>query len=131
MATIRNEATHRVLLSIASNHYQKMNLARARSRLGEVLSDMDFTEELWTEPVGTGKQTLYLNQLVKGNTTLTLCQLTERLKLMETECGRTERKRQMGLVTIDLDVLLYDNQQLHQKDWQRPYVTTLLPQVGF
>ena len=120
---------HHVILSLAANRYQKSNLAKARQCLGELLTDLHYTEEQWTEPLSAKRRDLYLNQLAEGRTTLTLEELNRRLKQIETDFGRTPEKRQRGIVPIDLDILLYDEQRLHERDWQRPYVADLLQQL--
>lgn len=119
----------KVLLSLAANRFQKSNLAKARQCLGEVLSDIYYTSEQWTEPLSTARRDKYLNQLAFGTTALTLDELNARLKQIETSLGRTPQKRVMGIVPIDIDILLYDGERLHQRDWQRPYVTALLEEL--
>lgn len=120
---------HRVILSLAANRFQKSNLAKARECLGKLLTDINFTSELWTEPLSSSRQELYLNQLAEGSTELTLDDLNQRLKVIESSFGRTSRKRLLGIVPIDLDILRYDDQRLHERDWQRPYVTQLIGEL--
>ena len=120
---------HRVILSLAANRFQKSNLAKARECLGKLLTDINFTSELWTEPLSSSRQELYLNQLAEGSTELTLDDLNQRLKAIESSFGRTSRKRLLGIVPIDLDILRYDDQRLHERDWQRPYVTQLIGEL--
>lgn len=120
---------HRVVLSLAANRFQKSNLAKARRCLGELLTEVSYTSEQWTEPLSSSRRELYLNQLAEGQTTLTLDELNQRLKTIETSFGRTPQKRSLGIVPIDIDILLYDDQRLHERDWQRPYVTNLLGEL--
>ena len=117
----------KVILSLASNRFQAKNLSRARQCLEEILSDLRYSREHWTEPVGNAKRRdAYLNQLATGTTTLDEETLNERLKQMELSFGRTQAKRLLGIVPIDLDILLYDDERRHLLDWQRPYVTELI-----
>lgn len=118
-----------VILSLAANRYQKSNLAKARQRLGEVLTNIHYTTEQWTEPLLTKRRDPYLNQLAQGQTELGLEELNRRLKQIETDFGRTPEKRQRGIVPIDLDILQYGDQRHHERDWQRPYVADLLGQL--
>lgn len=119
----------KVILSLAANRYQKSNLAKARLCLGELLTDIRFTSELWTEPMSCPRSELYLNQLAEGYTGLRLDELNHRLKAIEISFGRTPLKRQLGIVPIDIDVLQYDNQRLHERDWQRSYVIKLIGEL--
>ena len=118
---------HKVILSLASNRFQAKNLSRARQCLEEIFSDLRYSREHWTEPVGNAKRRdAYLNQLATGTTTLDEETLNERLKQMELSFGRTQAKRLLGIVPIDLDILQYDDERRHLLDWQRPYVTELI-----
>lgn len=117
----------KVILSLASNRFQAKNLSRARQCLEEIFSDLRYSREHWTEPVGNAKRRdAYLNQLASGTTTLDEETLNERLKQMELSFGRTQAKRLLGIVPIDLDILQYDDERRHLLDWQRPYVTELI-----
>lgn len=120
---------HKVLLSLAANRFQKSNLAKARQCLSEVLAEVSYTTELWTEPMSSSRNELYLNQLAEGFTTLTFDELNERLKDIERNFGRSPQKRQLGIVPIDLDIMEYDGQQYHERDWKRPYVTSLIGEL--
>ena len=119
--------THRVIISLAANRFQVKNLSRARCCLEEILSDLHYTAEHWTEPVGNGsRHDAYLNQLASGITGLDEEQLSARLKEVERSFGRNEAKRRLGIVPIDLDILEFDGERRHLKDWERPYVKELL-----
>lgn len=119
----------KVILSLAANRFQKSNLAKARECLSKVISNVSYTSEQWTEPMSSSRRELYLNQLAEGDTELTLDELNQRLKAIEISFGRTAQKRQLGIVPIDIDILQYGDQRLHERDWQRPYVTSLISEL--
>ena len=119
----------KVILSLAANRYQKSNLARARQCLGEVLSDISYTSEQWTNPMGGTRRELYLNQLATGYTTLAMEELIQRFKAIECDFGRTPQKRQLGIVPLDIDILQYGEKRLHERDWDRPYITSLMQEL--
>ena len=128
--------THQVLISLASNYDQEQNLHQARLCLAQILSSCHYTESIWTEPfssplpcgegVSSSVKVMYLNQLVYAKTTLTVDDLQSALKEMELRLGRTADDRSKGIVRIDLDLLQYDHQRYHLRDWDRPYVKDLL-----
>ena len=135
------EAMHSILLSLASNHEQEKNLGEAREALAQVLVSPDYTPAIWTEPYGkkqppshlsplTSHPSKYLNQLVSAQTSLDSDELILRLKEIEKVQGRDDEARRQGLVPIDLDLLLYDQQRFHLRDWQRPYIQQLLPELS-
>ena len=122
---------HRVLISLASNHQQEIHLSEARRALAEVILSAVYTDAIWTKPEGKHKAQSpdYLNQLVSAETALTADELNHRLKELELALGRTAEMRSQGLVPIDLDLLQWDDDRYHQRDWTRSYVTRLLPSV--
>ena len=121
---------HKVILSLASNRFQVKNLSRARRCLEEILSDLHYTKERWTEPMGkNSRRDTYLNQLASGTTELSEDELNARLKQMENSFGRNDQKRLLGIVPIDLDILLFDDVKRHLHDWERPYVNELVGEL--
>lgn len=120
---------HQVILSIASNRFQSKNLSQARLCLGEVLQDLHFTSEQWTEPVNTCRRDTYLNQLATGMTEKDEDELNEWLKQTERRFGRNDAKRRLGIVPIDLDILEFDGERRHLRDWERPYVQSLISEL--
>ena len=69
----------------------------------------------------------YLNQLCSGTTAFGPNLLSEVLKETEKRQGRTHNED--GIVTLDLDLLQYDDQRFHLRDWERPYVKDLIKEL--
>lgn len=118
---------HQVIISLASNENQQSHMQSARELLNVLLADAVYTPELWTEPVNTHRKEPYLNQLCRATTQLGANLLGEVLKDMERRLGRTHNDE--GIVTIDLDILQYDDQKMHLRDWDRDYVKKLIDQL--
>lgn len=115
---------HEVIISLASNENQEANLAKAREQLTQLLTEADFTSAIWTEPINSIRKEPYLNQLCKGTTGFGEGLLCEVLKETEKRIGRVHNED--GIVTIDLDLLQYDDQRHHLRDWNRSYVKNLI-----
>ncbi|UKK52385.1 2-amino-4-hydroxy-6-hydroxymethyldihydropteridine diphosphokinase [Prevotella sp. E2-28] len=120
---------HQVILSLGANYQAEKNLPEARTSLGQILFSPIYTDAIWTEPIASKRSDLYLNQLVKAQTNLDFESLIKEIKDMEIRHGRTLEEREQGIVRIDIDVLEYDGVRHHLRDWQRPYVQDLLPQL--
>ncbi len=118
---------HEIIISIASNENQEANMAKARELLKTIVPKLTFTNELWTEPVNAIKKNMYLNQLCKGMTELEPNLLSEILKETERRLGR--RHNEDGIVVIDLDLLQYDKERFHKKDWERSYIKDLIKEL--
>ena len=119
--------THDVILCLASNCQQKQYLEAARKLLCGVLADLRYTSEHWTDPVNAKTPEKYLNQLATGTTSLDADTLNVHLKEIEQQLDRKHDKS--GVVTIDIDLLKYDDTRYHLRDWERDYVKDLLVEL--
>lgn len=120
---------HSVIISLASNHDAKQNLNEARRCLAQIFSNIKYSDELLTDPINAKREDKYLNQLAQFESAFDAEQINSRLKVVEQQIGRTDEDRQQGIVRIDLDLLQHDEQRYHLKDWERPYVQKLLPEL--
>lgn len=118
---------HEVIISLASNENQEANLAKAREQLTQLMEEVHFTSAIWAEPINTSRKEPYLNQLCKGVTAFSDGLLGEVLKETERRIGRVHNED--GIVVIDLDLLSYDGQRHHLRDWDRDYVRNLLNEL--
>ena len=115
--------SHQVLIALGSNSRPTVFMAWAAGRLTALLSDVRFSRIIWTKDVKGGGR-LYMNRLAYGTTDLTALELQQALKAMEAETGRSRE-----LVTLDLDLMQYDQERHHLNDWPRPYIQQLLPDL--
>ena len=122
-----NQKLHQIILSLASNMDQEAHMAAAREQLVQLLTEAHFTSAIWTEPINSIRKEPYLNQLCQGTTALGEGLLCEVLKETEKRLGRTHNED--GIVTIDLDLLQYDSQRHHLRDWDRNYIKDLLKKL--
>jgi 2-amino-4-hydroxy-6-hydroxymethyldihydropteridine diphosphokinase len=118
---------HTVIISLASNVDQEAHMAAAREQLVQLLTEAHFTSAIWTEPINCSRKEPYLNQLCQGTTALGEGLLCEVLKETEKRLGRT--RNEDGIVAIDLDLLQYDDQRHHLRDWNRNYIKDLLNEL--
>ena len=120
---------HHAIIALASNHEAEKNLFEARRCLEQILFDIHYSECKRSQAFGNKSQGDYYNQLLFGTTDLSVEQLIEALKQIEINMGRTQTAREQGIVCIDLDLMLYDEQRYHLRDWERPYIQCLLSQT--
>ena len=118
---------HHIIISLASNINQEAHLEAARTQLIQLLTEVHFTRAIFTDPIGTLRQEPYLNQLCSGTTALGMNLLNEVLKEIEKRLGRTHNED--GIVTLDLDLLEYDGERFHLRDWSRNYVKDLINEL--
>lgn len=92
----------------------------------EVIQDSGYFK---SKPMGPEDQPDYLNAVVEIRTNLTARELLAQCQLIEVQQGRI-KTRHWGERSIDLDILLYENQQIEMKEltvphpgiWQRDFV---------
>ncbi|BAB03814.1 2-amino-4-hydroxy-6-hydroxymethyldihydropteridine diphosphokinase [Halalkalibacterium halodurans] len=90
-----------------------------------------------TDPVGYTDQSPFLNMVVEVSTSLPVEQLLEVTQKIERYCGR-ERHIRWGPRTLDLDILLYDqeNREMenliipHPRMWERAFVLIPLMELN-
>ena len=112
-----------VLIALGSNYHQSVHIQWASQRLSLLLDDVTLSPVLWTPDIH-GRGTWYMNRLLRARTTLSPTQLNTLLKQLEQETRRTKDH-----VTIDLDLMQYDEQRFHERDWSRPYIQQLIPDI--
>lgn len=110
---------HLVIIALGSNYLPSVYIQWASEHLTTLLDHYQLSRRLWTADIkGSGK--MYQNRLAYGTTTLSTEELQQTLKQIEASTGRTKER-----VTIDLDLMQYDKERYHQKDWQRSYIKLL------
>jgi 2-amino-4-hydroxy-6-hydroxymethyldihydropteridine diphosphokinase len=74
-----------------------------------------------TEPVGVGEQPLFLNGALELETTLPPRALLDRLLAVEQRFGRVRVPEEHGPRTLDLDLLLYDDEEIEEPGLTIPH----------
>lgn len=120
---------HDILIAIGTNVIAD-RIRFVEVHLEQCFENVRFTHTIPTEPIGErfkGKQ--FFNAVMAGNTNLAMSEVEEQLKLIEQLAGNTLDKRNMGVVEADIDLLMYDDVKLHEKDWQRSYIKELVERI--
>lgn len=120
---------HDILIAIGTNVIAD-RIRFVEVHLEQCFENVRFTHIIPTEPIGErfkGKQ--FFNAVMAGNTNMAMSEVEEQLKLIEQLAGNTQDKRNMGVVEADIDLLMYDDVKLHEKDWQRSYIKELVERI--
>ena len=118
---------HKIILSVGTNFNYEQNAKLVKEILTEEINEIQFSENLLTEPIGEIKSNgKFLNFLVYGFTEKGVEQLVSILTRIETQCGNTKFLRDEGKIAMDIDLLKYDNQRFHERDWTRDYIVKLM-----
>lgn len=120
---------HDILIAIGTNVIAD-RIRFVEVHLEQCFENVRFTHTIPTEPIGErfkGKQ--FFNAVMAGNTNMAMSEVEEQLKRIEQLAGNTLDKRNMGVVEADIDLLMYDDVKLHEKDWQRSYIKELVERI--
>lgn len=101
------------------------------------ISLLDYSSIYETEPVGFTEQPKFLNMVIKIETSLTAFDLLEVTQKIEKDLGR-KREIHWGPRTIDLDILLYNNENImsehlivpHPRMFERAFVVIPLLEIN-
>ncbi len=112
-----------VIIALGSNSCPAAHIHWASQWLSQAFPGIRFSRTLWTPDVkGTGR--FYMNRLAAGTTALSREAVEQLLKQAE-----AATRRSADSVTLDLDLMQYDGERLHLKDWPRPYIQQLIPDI--
>lgn len=120
---------HNILIALGTNVIAD-RIRFVETCLEQSFEDVRFTQTIPTEPIGErfkGKQ--FYNAVMAGKTFMARNEVVEQLKRIEQLAGNTQDKRNIGVVEADIDLLMYDDEKLHEKDWQRPYIKELVEEL--
>lgn len=118
-------------MSLGSNCDQKESMSAAKEKLRSMFGDdITFSECVWTEPIGI-ESDKFLNCLAFTHTSHKLEYVSKAVKNIERGCGNRKRARTSNIVKMDIDILKYANQILHESDWSRKYITELMKECPF
>lgn len=122
---VMNEA----LISIGSNEDKEANLVLCRKLLHDYFTDITFSDTSITSPYGANYQNDFLNQLAIVNTEKQQEEVSKILKTLEKKMGRTPSDKKNGVVKIDIDLIIWNNEVIKPEDMPRSYIADLLPSL--
>lgn len=123
-----NKSNYEIVIALGSNDRQEINMLTAKQLLRQLFSDIEFTKSVWTKPIGI-ESDRFLNCLAIAHTKHREPQMKSALKRIQLRCGDTRSLRTINIVRMDIDILLFDHQRLHEKDWERPYIKNLMKEI--
>ncbi len=129
-------ATHRAYIGIGSNIGDRCSYLQAAVGALNEFGSLRCSAVYETDPVGYREQPRFLNMVVELETELAPLPLLDQLMHIERDHGR-ERSIRFGPRTLDLDILLYDNDYIcyrnlqipHPRMWQRAFVLVPLAEL--
>lgn len=114
---------NRMVLGLGSNYKKEKNMTAAVKWLRECFADLHFSEPVSTEPIDfCASDEPFLNCVAVGTTLHEMDFVKSRLKAIERMLGRTAEAKRMGHISIDIDLLQWNDTVLKPVDWTRDYI---------
>lgn len=111
-----------VVINLGSNVEPNKNIQTALTILQSRFDVLNISNFQWTEAISQEPQPDYLNGAVLIRTALTCKELNCELKSVEKELGRPQTKQRNAPRSIDLDILIWNHQIVHQDYFNRSFV---------
>jgi len=112
---------NKVYLALGTNlGKRKENLKTALAEITQFAKIEKESTIYETEPVGYKDQGMFLNMVIEISTELSAREFILKLQEIENKMGRV-REIQNGPRTIDLDILLYNQEKISQKNLEIPH----------
>lgn len=116
--------TIRTYIGLGSNLGDSQQILREAVAKLSMLGEVQVSRLYQSPPMGPQDQPHYLNAVVQLDTTLTPLDLLDQLQQLEQDAGRV-RLRRWGERTLDLDLLIYGQEQIRNERLTVPHIGIL------
>jgi 2-amino-4-hydroxy-6-hydroxymethyldihydropteridine diphosphokinase len=132
-ATALIETTHqevKVFLGLGSNIHPEQNLPRAVSLLKQVVK-IEAISTAWHTPAVGAPGPDFLNAALLIRTSLSSQDLKKNvIRKIEAQLGRKRTAEKNAPRTIDIDILIFDNQVIEPEIWDRAFLAVPLSELA-
>ena len=122
---------HQAIISIGSNIEPEKNVQTALRELEALFGNLTKSKFIYTKPLLYPDQADFLNGAVLLETELNIKELKSCLKKLENKQGRIRTANKNGPRTIDLDILLFDDNiadpDYYKRNFLQEFVRELKP----
>ena len=120
---------NRAIIGLGSNIDPEINIPFALKLLEEKVILVKLSELIKTKPIGIADQPDFLNGAVKITTSLSLDELQKFLKITEDNTGRDRSLPRFGPRTIDLDIIVWNDEIIHQDYYLRDFIRSAVDEL--
>ena len=110
---------HKCIICIGSNYNRKENLLLARRRLVDLFPTIRFTSERFSNQVA-----MFFSEAEEER-------VRKELKAIEQSAGRRPEDKKEEKVSLDIDLLSFDDRVLKPEDLKREYVVKGLEELKY
>ncbi|MBK5719911.1 2-amino-4-hydroxy-6-hydroxymethyldihydropteridine diphosphokinase [Dysgonomonas sp. Marseille-P4677] len=118
---------NKILLSIGTNENREASLVLCHQLLNNLFEEIHYSETSITKPYGVKYHNDFLNQLAIAYTEQDKEDIHAALKELEKKMGRKASDKESGIVVIDIDIVIWNQEIIKATDIERTYIKDLLP----
>ena len=126
---------NKVVIGLGSNIEPQENIQKAKDLLTKHFNLINTSEFIQTKPIGYTEQDDFINGSVYVETDLGIDELTSKLKEFEIQLGRKKSDIKFGPRTIDLDIIVFNNDIIDKDFYNREFlknsVLELIPDLHY
>lgn len=112
---------NRFVLSIGSNSGDReYQMSQIVTLLNDLFNNISVSN-IYETPAINGKDAPYLNGVIIGHTSMNLDEAVKTLKELERNQGRTPELKIQGIVPIDIDVVIWNDEIVRMHDYEQDY----------
>lgn len=122
---------HRCLICLGSNQKGSTHLKIAEKELESIAYSIHWGDIVETVPENSPSPAPYQNRAALLQTTLNKESLLKEFKEIECRHGRTLSGKRNGIIPLDIDLLIYDEEIIKPDDLTKLYVRQALQSVSY
>lgn len=114
-------AINNYIISVGSNsNDREVQIKDVLNWLALLFEEMKSSSTYNTAAIN-GKDSDYLNAIISGNSDLDFDQLNTKFKHYESLSGRNEKSNANGSIPIDIDIVIYNNEIIRERDFKQSF----------
>ena len=112
---------NRFVISIGSNSGDRgYQMSQIVTLLNDLFNNISVSD-IYETPAINGKDAPYLNGVIIGHTSMNLDEAVKTLKELERNQGRRPELKIQGIVPIDIDVVIWNDEIVRMRDYEQDY----------
>lgn len=119
------------IIAIGSNINAESNIAEMLKLLNKKVTVLQVSKMVKTKPIGITEQNDFINGAVKVETEFDYQKLKLTLKQIEDELGRDRLQEKFGPRSIDLDILVFNDEITDPDFYTRDFLRDSAKELGF
>ncbi len=121
---------YRIIISLSSNSYAKLNIDKAKRMLTYIFPDIRFSNSIISLSDNNENEFPYRNVLGVFYDEVPIKELVRKLKEIEYSVGRLPKDKETGKIIIDIDLLQYGDFFTREEDMEKQHIKELMTEIG-